>query len=63
MKTHRVADVIAGFDEYTGLSTVNHDNSKGFAESGATPETNAAGNVCRARLTCVKNEVAILLSG
>ena len=39
LKTHRVASVIAGFDEYTGLSTVNHDNSKGFAEFGATPET------------------------
>lgn len=36
---HRVADVTAGSDENKDLSTVNHDNFSGFAESGATPET------------------------
>ena len=36
---HRVADVKAGFEENEDLLIVNHSNSKGFAEFGATPET------------------------
>lgn len=39
LKTHRVADVTAGSNEKKGLSIVNHDNSNGSTETGATPET------------------------